>query len=147
MDNNDTNTKLLIAIGVVLFLMIIACSVLIIHLNKDDKQDVKTQEKRDSDKKEEKKKEEPKKEEKKEEPKDKEKRNTGEGKVPDLTGLTVEEAVEVLNGAHISSKYSLKRIDSDKPKDTIVKTEPEAGAEIGEEALEITFYLSRGPKE
>ena len=158
------NKKLFIGIGIVLVLLIIGCSILIVKINSEPKTEEKIEEKaKDSkdekkpeEKKPEEKKTEEKKEEKKEEPKKTEEKKSdekkeeqkteGEGKkVPDLTGLTLDEAIEKLNSNKIASSFSLKRMDSDKPKDTIVKTEPAAGATY-EDKLEIVFYLSNGPK-
>ena len=158
----DMNKKVLIGIAVVLFILIIGCGVLLYKINSDPKPEEKIAEKKDSNKKEKEKEEQPKEDkkteekkeeatkeekntEKKEEKKEEKKDDGNSQKVPDLTGLTLDEAIAKLNANKIKSSFSIQKIDSDKPKDTIVKTEPAAGSSIDGD-LQITFYFSKGPK-
>ena len=67
-------------------------------------------------------------------------------KFPDLTGLTLEEATDKLNKAHIKSTYTIQREDSELAKGIVVRTEPKAGTALPEGELEIVFYLSNGSK-
>ncbi len=67
-------------------------------------------------------------------------------KFPDLTGLTLEEATDKLNKAHIASDFTIQREDSELKKGVVVRTEPKAGTPLPEGKLQIVFYLSNGSK-
>ena len=134
--------KVLGIIGIVLGCIALLGGVILI-VNGSDKQENKTEEKSDNKKPGDKKNDS--KEDKEVEPKKEEEINDGVLRVPELRGLTIEEAIKKLNEKRITSKYSIKRIDSDQRRDTIVKTEPEVNTPI-EGDLEIVFYLSKGVK-
>ena len=116
----------LIILAVALLFLVIGATTIVIEKKK------KKEAQRIEEKKEQKKQEEEKKKEEKNLP-----------KLPDLTGLTVEEAAAKLNAANISSNYTIKREDSDLRKDVIVRTEPEAGTDV-EGTIDLVFYLSKG---
>ena len=117
--------NLIILAVALLFLVIGATTIVIVSHNKKEAQRI----------------EEKKEQKKQEEEKKKEEKNLP--KLPDLTGLTVEEAAAKLNAANISSNYTIKREDSDLRKDVIVRTEPEAGTDV-EGTIDLVFYLSKG---
>ncbi len=119
-----------IILAIALLLLVVGGTTIVI-VSHNKKEAEKIEEKKEQEKKRE---EEKKKEEEKELP-----------KLPDLTGMSVEEATAKLNKENISSNYSLQRVDSELKKGTIVRTEPEAGAPI-EGTIDIVFYLSNGNK-
>lgn len=137
---SEKTKKILIGVAIVLALLIIGCSVLLIKNNNEPKTEEKADNKKDIEKNEEKKND-----SKDNKAEDIEEINDGVLRVPNLRGLTVEEAVAKLNEKKITARYLIKRIDNDQKKDTIVKTEPEINTPV-EGELEITFYLSKGIK-
>lgn len=69
---------------------------------------------------------------------------SGEVKVPDLLGLTVDEALKETESLHIGLKFR-DRITSNKEEDTIVETDPAAGTAVKENST-IEYILSSGPE-
>ncbi|MBW8482886.1 penicillin-binding protein [Actinomadura parmotrematis] len=65
--------------------------------------------------------------------------------VPDVTGLSVGEATARLKAADLQVRVSPKPVSSDKPKDTVASTSPDAGTET-ELGTTVTIYMSSGPK-
>ncbi|MDU5142810.1 MAG: PASTA domain-containing protein [Paenibacillus dendritiformis] len=68
----------------------------------------------------------------------------GEGKVPSLIGLTLEEAEEQVKAAGLRWQY-FKENSEEQPAGQIFKQEPEAGAPI-KKGDRVTFYISREQK-
>ena len=134
---NEKTKKILIVVAIILALLIVGCGVLLYKFNSDAKTEEKADNKKDAEKN----------EEKKDDSKEKEvteieEINDGVLRVPNLRGLTVEEAVAKLNEKKITAKYMIKRIDNDQRKDTIVKTEPEINTPV-EGDLEITYSFMK----
>lgn len=66
-------------------------------------------------------------------------------KVPDLTGKTVAEAIELLKEAGITSYHYNYEVSKDFKKDTIISVKPEAGTEIKKKD-EVVLLVSSGEK-
>lgn len=69
---------------------------------------------------------------------------TSEVTVPDLLGLTADEALEKTEALHIGLKFK-ERETSNEEEGTIIRTSPEAGAKV-EENSTIEYTLSAGPE-
>ena len=153
MENIDKKTFIIIAV-VLFFLVAGVTTILIVNSNKktaekveEKQQETKNDTSKDSSKKEDSSSKTDKKDDK-DKDKDKEKEEDNNlPKLPDLTGMTVEEATAKLNSERIASDFTIQREDSDLKSGVIVRTEPKAGSPLPtEEKLQIIFYLSNGKK-
>ncbi|MQY05444.1 penicillin-binding protein [Actinomadura macrotermitis] len=66
-------------------------------------------------------------------------------KVPDVKGLSVGDATLKLKAADLKVQVSPRPVPSDKPKDTVASTSPDAGTEVAP-GTTVTIYLSSGKK-
>ena len=119
----------------------------VVEKNETKKEEAKDTTNKDTEKKETDTKKEEDKEDKKDDKKKDEEGDPNTSKFPDLTGLTLEEAIDKLNKAHIASDYTIQREDSELKKGVVVRTEPKAGTALPNEGkIQIVFYLSNGSK-
>ncbi|GAB3453680.1 transglycosylase domain-containing protein [Streptomonospora sediminis] len=69
--------------------------------------------------------------------------NTGEGDVPDVLGMSANEATSELEAAGFQPNVSSTRVDSGEPADTVGAVNPEPGTGLAEGAT-VNVFLSKG---
>lgn len=64
-------------------------------------------------------------------------------RIPDLAGLTFDEAIDVLHQMGLEGRRASQRVRSNQPKDRVAGTNPPAGARVDSGTV-VTIYLSNG---